>query len=91
MVLPRPELSETTGIAYRPIPIPAIGRDIYVDTSLVASTLERRYSASDGYGTLSPQWKDGGLSDTDMVKTLTMHYPDRAIFLLALSSLPFDK
>jgi hypothetical protein len=74
MTLPRPELSETMGITYRRIPILAIGRDFYIDTSLIASTLERRYPASDGYGTLFPQRKGGGSSDTGMVKTLTMYY-----------------
>jgi len=91
MTLPRPELSETMGIAYRRIPILAIGRDVYADTSLIASTLERRYPASDGYGTLFPRRKGGGLSDTGMVKTLAMYYFDRAVFPLAGFSLPFQK
>jgi len=91
MTLPRPELSETMGISYRRIPILAIGRDVYVDTSLIASTLERRYPASDGHGTLFPQRKGSGLSDTGMVKTLVMYYLDRAVFPLAAFSLPYNK
>ena len=91
MTLPRPELSETMGVTYRRIPILAIGRDIYADTSLIASTLERRYPASAGYGTLFPPRKGGGSSDTGMVKTLVMYYFDRAIFPLAAFSLPYGK
>ena len=91
MTLPRPELSETLGITYRRIPILAIGRDVYADTSLIASTLERRYPASDGYGTLFPQRKSGGSPDTGMAKTLVMYYIDRAIFPLAAASLPYSK
>lgn len=91
MTLPRPELSETMGITYRRIPILAIGRDIYADTSLIASTLERRYPASSGYGSLFPRRKDGGPSDTGMIKTLVMYYFDRTIFPLAATSIPFQK
>jgi glutathione S-transferase len=91
MTLPRPELSEMMGITYRRIPVLAIGRDVYADTSLIASTLERRYPSSAGYGTLFPQRKGGGSSDTGMVKTLVMYYFDRTVFPLAASSLPFQK
>jgi len=91
MTLPRPELSETLGVTYRRIPILAIGRDIYADTSLIASTLERRFPVSDGYGTLFPQRKGCSSSDTAMVKTLVTYYFDRAVFLLAASSLPYGK
>jgi len=91
MTLPRPELSETMGITYRRIPILVIGRDVYADTSLIASTLERRYPVSAGYGTLFPQKKGGGLAETGMVKALVMYYFDRAVFSLAAASLPYNK
>ena len=89
--MPRPELSETMGVTYRRIPILAIGRDVYADTSLIASTLERRYPASAGYGALFPPRKGGGSSDTGMAKALGMYYIDRAVFPLAASSLPYAK
>ena len=91
MTLPRPELSETLGINYRRIPILAIGRDFYADTSLIASTLERRYPATAGYGSLFPQRKGGGPSETGMVKTLVMYYFDRVVFPLTAFSMPFQK
>ena len=91
MTLPRPELSEIMGVTYRRIPILAIGRDVYTDTSLIASTLERRYPTSAGYGTLFPPRKGSGLSDTGMAKTLAMYYFDRAVFTLAASSMPYNK
>jgi len=91
MTLPRPELSETMGITYRRVPIVAIGRDVYADTSLISSTLERRYPTSAGYGTLFPHRKGGDLSDTGMIKTLVLYYFDRAVFPLTALSLPFRK
>ena len=42
MTLPRPEVMDMLGIKYRRIPILAIGNDVYCDTSLIASALERR-------------------------------------------------
>ena len=63
------------------IPVLAIERDVHIHGSHVASTLERRYSAPDGYGTLFPQRKGHRVasSHTGMVKTLVMYYFDRAV------------
>lgn len=91
MTLPRPELSDLLGIQYRRIPVLAIGNDVYCDTSLIASALERRFPKSDGYRTLFPLRKGGGAVDTGMVKALAMYYADRAVFQLASSCLPYDK
>lgn len=41
-VLPRPDL-EALGITYRRIPIMAIGRDVYCDSSLIIDVLEERF------------------------------------------------
>ncbi|KAI1773466.1 glutathione S-transferase [Hypoxylon cercidicola] len=45
-VLPRPDLKEKLGIAYRRIPVLAIGRDVYLDTRLMIAKLERLFPAS---------------------------------------------
>lgn len=91
MTLPRPELSELLGVSYRRIPIVTIGADVYCDTSLIISALERRFPKSEGYPTLFPARKGGGSVDTGMVKAFAMYYADRAVFPIASSTLPYDK
>ncbi|KAI0677054.1 hypothetical protein C8Q78DRAFT_63602 [Trametes maxima] len=90
-ILPRPDLADRLGVTYRRIPILAIGRDIYCDSSLIASALERRFPPSEGYPTLFPARKGGGKADTGMVKALSMTYADRAVFPLAAENLPYKK
>lgn len=91
MILPRPELSELLGITYRRIPILAIGNDVYCDTALIASVLEHRFPASEGYGTLFPPRKGGGSMDTGLVKALSLYWVDRTIFPLGAQSLPYSR
>ena len=57
MMPPRPQLSELLGIDYRRIPVLAIGNDAYCDTAIIGTVLERRFPASEGYGTLFPPRK----------------------------------
>lgn len=52
MVLPRPDVT-ALGIAYRRIPILAIGRDVYNDTRLILSKLEQLYPASPEHPSIS--------------------------------------
>lgn len=47
-MLPRPEINDL-GIGYRRIPVLAIDNDVYCDTSLIVSVLEKRFPASSGY------------------------------------------
>ncbi|CAL1701069.1 unnamed protein product [Somion occarium] len=91
VTLPRPELAEKLGVTYRRIPVLAIGNDVYCDTSLIASVLERRFPPSEGYKSLFPPRKGGGKADTGLVKALTMYWTDRAVFPLAANSLPYSK
>ncbi|KAH9948342.1 hypothetical protein B0H21DRAFT_805801 [Amylocystis lapponica] len=91
LVAPRPELSGLLGLTYRRIPVLTIGNDVYCDTSLIASVLERRFPASDGYGTLFPPRKGGGRTDTGMIKAFVMSYADRTLFTLAAECLPYHK
>jgi len=89
---PRPELSTHLGINYRRIPVLAIGNDVYCDTSLIASALERRFPPStNGYGTLFPPRKGGGKADTGMIKAFSQFYVDRMLFRLAASTLDSSK
>ncbi|KAF7359219.1 Glutathione s-transferase [Mycena sanguinolenta] len=90
-MMPRPEISDLLGITYRRIPILAIGNDIYCDTSLIASALERRFPKLRGYGTIFPNKKHGAGADTGLIKAFSKYWPDTALFPLAPVHLPWDK
>lgn len=91
MTVPRPELSELLGVTYRRIPVLAIGNDVYCDTNLIASALERRFPVSQGYKTLFPPRAGGGKTDTGLTKALVAYWSDAAIFRLLGDSLPYGK
>jgi glutathione S-transferase len=90
MVPPRPEITELLGVGYRRIPILAIGNDVYCNTSLIASALERRFPASNGYGTLFPARQNAN-PDTGMIKAFSQFYADQTLFNFASSTLPWEK
>ncbi|KAF4548287.1 Hypothetical protein D9617_29g006630 [Elsinoe fawcettii] len=52
--LPRPTLS-SLGVSYRRIPLMSIAGEIYLDTRLILSTLERLFPPSQSHPGLSPQ------------------------------------
>lgn len=58
-MMPRPKLREAFNLTYRRIPVLAIGRDVYCDTSLICDALEHFYPESEGYPSLSPTTADG--------------------------------
>ena len=91
MTLPRPELADLLGLKYRRIPVLAIGRDVYCDSSLIASVLERRFPPSEGFGTLFPKRKGGDRADTGMIKAFAMSYADRTLGQLGSLTLPYHK
>jgi glutathione S-transferase len=55
-MLPRPLLTTTFAVHYRKIPILAIGREIYCDTSLIIEALEHYFPASAGWGSVYPKF-----------------------------------
>ncbi|THH11719.1 hypothetical protein EW145_g458 [Phellinidium pouzarii] len=79
------------GIGYRRVPILAIGNDVYCDTSLISSVIDRHFPENQGFPALFPQRKDGGKADTGMIKAFCTFYVDRPLFNLASSSLPYKK
>ncbi|KAM6488949.1 hypothetical protein JOM56_015585 [Amanita muscaria] len=89
-VLPRPEIKDALGIAYRRIPILAIGRDVYCDTSLISVALERRFPPSAGYGTIFPKTRQSGHVDTGLARSLAQ-LTENAMFSLAAALLPWDQ
>ncbi|TFK43570.1 hypothetical protein BDQ12DRAFT_731573 [Crucibulum laeve] len=90
-VLPRPEITDFLGVTYRRIPILAIGNDVYCDTSLIVSALERRFPTSRGYGSIFPCVKRTGRIDTGLLKAFSKYYADTTLFPPAPSLLPWDK
>ena len=90
MIPPRPELL-TLGIPYRRVPVLAIGNDVYCDTALIATALERRFPPSQGYPTLFPARKGGGKADTGLAKAITTYWGDRIVFNLIAQSLPYKR
>ena len=91
MRLPRPEITDLLGITYRRIPILAIGNDVYCDTSLIASALERRFPPSAGYKSLFPPRVGGGKADGALAKLLSRYWADSVVFGLVADSLPYAK
>ncbi|TFK28776.1 hypothetical protein FA15DRAFT_664830 [Coprinopsis marcescibilis] len=90
-VLPRPELADLLGISYRRIPVAAIGNDVYCDTNLIVSALERKFPASQGFGTLFPSRKHGGSADTGLIKAFSKTFVDNSLFSPASLLVPWDK
>ncbi|KAK8055399.1 Thioredoxin-like protein [Apiospora rasikravindrae] len=51
-IMPRPDVAQL-GVAYRRIPLLAIGRDVYLDTRLILQKLEALFPASEAHPSLS--------------------------------------
>ena len=56
-MMPRPLLRDFFHLTYRKIPVLAIGRDVYCDTSIILEALEHIFC--DGFRTLYPPAADG--------------------------------
>ena len=91
MTLPRPDLADRLGVKYRRIPVLAIGKDVYCDSSLIATVLERNFTSEQGFGTIFPKRRGGGTADTGMIKAFAMSYADRVLGTLASQTLPYHK
>ncbi|KAF7345668.1 Glutathione s-transferase [Mycena venus] len=90
-MIPRPEITDLLGVTYRRIPILAIGNDIYCDTSLITSALERRFPASQGYGTIFPNRKNGGGADTGFINAFVKHWADTAVFFTGVRVVNWER
>lgn len=90
-VLPRPQVADILGIPYRRIPLLAIGNDVYCDTNLIVSALERRFPQSQGFASLFPARNGSANADTGMIKAFSKFWVDAALFPLATSLMPWEK
>ncbi|KAF9265877.1 hypothetical protein L218DRAFT_897790 [Marasmius fiardii PR-910] len=91
MVHQRPEITDLLGLGYRRIPILAIGNDIYCDSSLIIPVLERRFPPSQGYESVFPPCKHGGLTTTGLLKAFAKHYGDVVLMKLSIGLLSWRK
>ncbi|PPR06570.1 hypothetical protein CVT24_001751 [Panaeolus cyanescens] len=90
-MLPRPEITELLGITYRRIPILAIGNDVYCDSSLIATALERRFPSSAGYGTIYPPRAGTNKTDIGLINLFSKFYADNVLFPPATNLIAWDK
>lgn len=87
-MLPRPLLTSVFGLHYRKIPVLAIGREIYCDTSLIIEALEHFFPTSQGWGSVYPSCLDGvsGWRYRSLVRGFASFWTDVSFFFPFSSS-----
>ena len=88
-MMPRPLLRNYFNITYRKIPILAIGREIYLDTSLICEALDSYFPAANGYGDLHPKTNEGA-SVRALSRVFASYYSDRPLFRAVCGLMPPD-
>ncbi len=86
-VMPRPLLKNTFNLTYRKIPVLAIGKEVYCDTSLIIEALEHFFPESEGYQTLYPLASDGR-NYRPMIRGFASYWTDRPLFRIACGLMP---
>ena len=86
-MMPRPLLRNTFNLTYRKIPILALGREIYCDTSLIIEALEHFFPESEGYPTLYPRGA-GGRDNRALVRGFASYWTDRPLFRVMTGLMP---
>lgn len=81
-MLPRPELL-AIGVTYRRIPLLAIGNDIFIDTSLIFSELERRFTPAMGHPSLLDV-------HSGLQQATAAFWSDRVLFPLTAQLMPWS-
>lgn len=79
------------GIPYRRIPVLAIGNDMYCDSNMIAVALERRFPATEGYGTLFPPRTGMNKVDKGIMKALSVFFIDNTLFHEATDHIPYEQ
>lgn len=86
-MMPRPQLRDSFNLTYRKIPVLAIGRDLYADTSLILEALEHFFPASEGFPTLYPSAADGR-DYRPIIRGFASYWMDRPLFRVACGLMP---
>ncbi|KAK5675662.1 hypothetical protein LTS10_011762 [Elasticomyces elasticus] len=86
-MMPRAVLKDTFGLTYRKIPVLAIGKEIYCDTSLIIEALEHFFPDSEGYQSLYPRAADGR-NYRPMMRGFASYWIDRPFFRATCGLMP---
>ncbi|GAB1741570.1 hypothetical protein NU219Hw_g6796t1 [Hortaea werneckii] len=86
-MMPRPLLKDTFGLTYRKIPVLAIGKEVYCDTSIIIEALEHFFPESEGYQTLYPTATDGR-DYRPMIRGFASYWTDRPLFRVTTGLIP---
>lgn len=86
-MMPRPLLKDTFNLSYRKIPVLAIGKELYCDTSIIIEALEHFFPESEGYQTLYPSANDGR-DYRPMIRGFASYWTDRPLFRVTTGLIP---
>lgn len=86
-MMPRPMLKDSFGLTYRKIPVLAIGREIYCDTSIICEALEHFFPPTEGYQSLYPKAKDGR-DYRGLIRGFASYWTDRPLFRVTTGLIP---
>jgi len=86
-MMPRPLLKDSFGLTYRKIPVLAIGKELYCDTSLIVEALEHFFPDTEGYQTLYPSAADGR-NYRPMIRGFASYWTDRPLFRVTTGLIP---
>ncbi|KAF7191070.1 hypothetical protein HII31_07585 [Pseudocercospora fuligena] len=86
-MMPRPILRDTFNLTYRKIPVLAIGRELYCDTSLICEALEHFFPPSEGYQSIYPEAQEGR-TYRPLIRGFASYWTDRPIFRVMTGLMP---
>lgn len=86
-MMPRPLLKDNFNLTYRKIPVLAIGRELYCDTSLIIEALEHFFPESEGYQSLYPVTEDGR-NYRPLIRGFASFWTDRPLFRVMCGLMP---
>jgi glutathione S-transferase len=86
-MMPRPILIKLFNLAYRKIPVLAIGTDIYCDTSIILEALEHQFPASAGHPSLYPR-DATRRSNQALIRGFASFWTDRPLFRVTTGLIP---
>lgn len=86
-MMPRPVLRDNFALTYRKIPVLAIGRELYCDTSLITEALEHFFPSAEGYQSIYPKAQDGR-DYRPLIRGFASYWTDRPLFRVTCGLMP---